>query len=251
MIIHAKQNWVYLGAPKTGCRSFHRLFSRLGGRSHGAFHDNRIPSSMTNPTVIGIHRNPYERLVSWWWFWCREPSRHAIRSRHGQLHVEAWDLAQFLRFLIKTKFERPPMSRSFAPGQNGSQAQFYPFNATMIPLVEAQPRLRRLAELPSDLIVPHIHESSAWRQFDFPQLWTPECVALANVHSALEDCSRYEYPFMESDYDIDADFEDLSKDWPDKKVSMSDDEIIRTLLSPQQQAELRELAHSYEKEQRS
>ena len=100
MIVSAKHRYCYLTAPKTASKSLRQLFmTRFGGVTRGAFHQNLFVKPSPGWFVFGVVRNPYARLVSWWWFTAR--SRLKKQPKAERDYWEGKGLADFIRYITK------------------------------------------------------------------------------------------------------------------------------------------------------
>lgn len=73
MIISNTHKFVYLDIPKTASSTLDSIFSKYGGKvipihSKNTKHNRNIPSYASNYDIIASIRDPYDRLVSHYWF---------------------------------------------------------------------------------------------------------------------------------------------------------------------------------------
>ena len=96
MFINDKQKFVYLSMTKCGSSSIVSLLSdKFGGNSSG---NTRmvIPPCKGNYYSFTVSRNPYARMVSWWWSICKIDGDRYGHKKHLQDEGLTESLSDFL-----------------------------------------------------------------------------------------------------------------------------------------------------------
>lgn len=102
MIVSGAHRYIYVCIPKTGTGSMRRhLMAHYQGRSSGAYHQTHCQHPGPNWCVFTTVRNPYTRLVSWWWF--TAVSRIETRPPEEREFWQGAPLSKFIRFLIERR----------------------------------------------------------------------------------------------------------------------------------------------------
>ena len=69
MHISHKHRFVYIGIPRTGSRSmFQWLSDNYQSENLGGHHDCNVPEEFSDYLVFTVVRNPYDRMVSGWFY---------------------------------------------------------------------------------------------------------------------------------------------------------------------------------------
>ncbi len=76
MIISHKRKYVYIAIPRTGSNSVASwLMAYADGEQLDFHHSWKVPRQYHDYTIFTVVRNPYERLFSFWWFYCKDEKR--------------------------------------------------------------------------------------------------------------------------------------------------------------------------------